>query len=121
MGADLYQMEHDLNNTIYDTLTKDSTKWRNWIQSQKDERLKMWNCEIPYASIVITKPFYSPKKNQTIGTRAVDVRGPRKWGKLLREVVSNIDVEKNVGTVSFVSYDLLSAGRTMLSHFLGPL
>merc|ERR1711884_697146 len=64
-----------------------------------------------------TKPFYSPKKNHTIATRAVGVRGPRRWGKLLREVVSNIDVEKNAGTVSFVSYDLLSAGRTMLSQY----
>ena len=60
---DLYQKEHDLNDAIYNTLTKDNTKWRNWIHSQKDERLKTWNGEILYVSIVITKPFYSPKKN----------------------------------------------------------
>ena len=110
-------MEHDLNDAIYNTLTKDNTKLRNWIHSQKDERLKTWNGEIPYVSIVITKPFYFPKKNQTIVTRAVGVRGPRKWSKLLREVISTIDVEKNAASVSFVSYDLLSAGRAMLSQY----
>ena len=115
--ADLYQKEHDLNDAIYDTLNKDSTKWHNWIHSQNDDKLKKWTGEIPYVSIVITKPFYSPKKNQTITTRAVGVRGPRKWGKLLREVISTIDVEQNAGAVSFVSYDLLSAGRSMLSQY----
>ena len=92
--ADLNQKEHDLNDAIHHTLTADTIKWRNWIHSQKDEKLKTWNGEIPYASIVITKPFYSPKRNQTIVTRAVGVRGPRKWSKLLREVISTIDVEK---------------------------
>ena len=67
--------------------------------------------------LLLLSLFNSPKKNQTITTRAVGVRGPRKWGKLLREVISTIDVEQNASPVSFVSYDLLSAGRAMLSQY----
>ena len=87
------------------------------IHSQNDDKIKNWNNEIPYVSIVISKPFYSSKKNHIIITWAIGVRGPRKFSKLLREVISTIDVDQNAGTVSFVSYDLLSAGRSMLLQY----
>ena len=52
--------ERDLNSAIYETITKDETRWRNWAYSQKDPITQTWKGEIPYVYVIISRPFCIP-------------------------------------------------------------
>jgi hypothetical protein len=116
--CDLDEKEHELNSLLRKKIIAEKEKVLSWCKKQTEIFLQNWQCEnIPYIRVYQVKPFFAPHKNQKFITRAVGIRGQKRYGRLVRKLLAEIDIEQHKGRVSFVPYDMLSAGREMSEQY----
>ena len=115
--CDMDAKEHHLNDLLRQMVHANKDSIQEWCQYQPEQFLQNWNGEIPTVRIFQVKPFFTPNKKQKLVTRAIGVRGQKRFGKLSRKMLADIDIEVNHGRASFVPFDMLSAGREMREQY----
>lgn len=116
---DMGAKEFQINKELKDKFNDEKELIMEWCKTHKNIDLQNWdgNTHFPHVTVEMMRPSWRPKDTKNLTTRVVGLRGSTKFRDLLSKLVTEIDLKKGNGEISFVSNDLQYAGQKMFEQY----
>ena len=116
---DMASKEFQLNKALQDKFNDEKTAIMEWCRTHKNIELQKWDgiSHFPHVTVEMMRPTWRPKDTKNLTTRVVGLRGSTKFRELLSKLITEIDLQKNNGTASFVPNDMQYAGAKMFEQY----
>ena len=116
---DMGAKEFQINKELKDKFNDEKEAIMEWCKTHKNIDLQNWDgtTHFPHVTVEMMRPSWRPKDTKNLTTRVVGLRGSTKFRDLLSKLVTEIDLKKGNGEISFVSNDLQYAGQKMFEQY----